>query len=176
MTDHNPGLEWPIHASHAEVGPPSPGDSSQARSASNQADLHAIHSAGVADAGHGPVTPGGATAARAARAGETGSATPAIASGVGSGGGERVTPTAGGGLAGGGSPTGPVGLPEAVGPAAPTGGTSSGGGAAGAAGAAAMVAVLAAGQNGPCLMSAGVVHERELRLSSLVHLPVRLPD
>jgi hypothetical protein len=109
---------------------------------------------------------------RAARDGEIGSATRLVAPGGGSGSGDQVTPPAGGGLAGGGYPAGPVGLPEAVGPAAPTGGTSSGGGAAGAA---AMVAFLAAGLHGPCLMSGGIVHERELRLASLVHPPVRLP-
>ncbi len=97
---------------------------------------------------------------------------PLVASDVSSGEGDRVTPSAGRGAASGGPLAGPAGLPGAVGPAAPAGGTSSG---AGGAGAAAMVAVLAAGLHNHCLMSAGVVHERELRLASLAHPPVRLP-
>ena len=84
-----------------------------------------------------------------------------------------MTQSAGGGLAGSGTPIGPLGLPEAVGPAAPAGGTSSGGSAAGAA---AMFAVLAEGLHGPCLMSVGLPLEGVLRLASLVDTPVRLPD
>jgi hypothetical protein len=76
-------------------------------------------------------------------------------------------------MAGGGDPIGPVGLPEAVGPTASAGGTSSGGAAAGTA---AMFAVLAEGRHGPCLMSVGLPREGVLRLASLVHTPVRLPD
>jgi hypothetical protein len=172
MTDHGtgPGLGRPTGAPVPELGRPSTGDSTGAPSASTRAGGHLFHPAGDT-AGRDAVTPDGVPPAPTARAGETGPATPLIPTSDGSG--DFVTPSAGGGAAGGGNPIGPVGLPEAVGPAGTTGGTSSGGAAAGAA---AMVAVLAEGLHGPCLVSVGLPREGVLRLVSLVRTPVRLPD